>query len=153
MASPQFEKLVNIIRANKRPPGDHPVEKLRAGMEKTSLPPADDVTATGVDAGGVPAEWVETPGADAGRVVLYLHGGGYVMGSLVTHRKLAATCRGAAGPGGRCSTPPSPPSPPRRVRPTTPCRPTGGCCNRAWRRAASPSPATRPAAASPSPRS
>ena len=38
MASPQFEKLVDIIRSNKRPPGDHPVEKLRAGMERTSLP-------------------------------------------------------------------------------------------------------------------
>src|SRR4051812_7782758 len=97
MASPQFQKLVDIIRANKRPPGDHPMEKLRAGMEKTSLAPADDVTATPVDAGGVPAEWVETPGADAGRVVLYLHGGGYVMGSLVTHRKLAGDVSRASG--------------------------------------------------------
>src|SRR3954447_12774809 len=97
MASPQFEKLVTLIRSNKRPPGDHPVEKLRAGMEKTSLPPADDVTATAVDAGGVPAEWVDTPGADAGRVVLYLHGGGYVGGSLVTHRKLAGDVSRASG--------------------------------------------------------
>jgi epsilon-lactone hydrolase len=89
MASPQFEKLVDIIRANKRPPGDHPVEKLRAGMERTSLPPGEDITATPVDAGGVAAEWVTAPGAAPERVVLYLHGGGYVMGSLTTHRKLA----------------------------------------------------------------
>jgi acetyl esterase/lipase len=97
MASPQFEKLVEIIRSNKRPPGDHPVEKLRAGMEKTSLPPGEDVTATPIDAGGVPAEWVETPGADAGKVVLYLHGGGFVMGSPVTHRKLAGDVSRASG--------------------------------------------------------
>jgi len=97
MASPQFEKLVEIIRSNKRPPGDHPVEKLRAGMEKTSLPPGEDVTATAVDAGGVPAEWVETPGVDPGHVVLYLHGGGYVMGSPVTHRKLAGDVSRASG--------------------------------------------------------
>src|SRR6476646_9905748 len=97
MARPQFEKLVEIIRSNKRPPCDHPVEKLRAGMEKTSLPPGEDVTATPVDAGGVPAEWVETPGADAGRVVLYLHGGGFVMGSPVTHRKLAGDVSRASG--------------------------------------------------------
>jgi monoterpene epsilon-lactone hydrolase len=97
MASPQFEKLVNLIRSNKQPPGDHPVEKLRAGMERTSLPPGDDITATAVDAGGVPAEWVDAPGADTGRVVLYLHGGGYVMGSPVTHRKLAGDVSRASG--------------------------------------------------------
>jgi acetyl esterase/lipase len=97
MASPQFEKLVDIIRSNKPPPGDHPVEKLRAGMEKTSLPPGDDVSAVPVDAGGVPAEWVDTPGADAAQVVLYLHGGGFVMGSPVTHRKLAGDISRASG--------------------------------------------------------
>jgi epsilon-lactone hydrolase len=97
MASPQFEKLVNLIRSNKQPPGDHPVEKLRAGMERASLPAADDITATAVDAGGVPAEWVSAPGADAARVVLYLHGGGYVMGSPVTHRKLAGDVSRASG--------------------------------------------------------
>jgi monoterpene epsilon-lactone hydrolase len=99
MASPQFEKLVDIIRANKRPPGDHPVEKLRAGMERTSLPPGEDITATPVAAGGVPAEWVAAPGAAPERVVLYLHGGGYVMGSLTTHRKLAGDVSRASGAG------------------------------------------------------
>src|SRR4051812_20893310 len=89
MASPQFEKLVNLIRSNKQPPGDHPIEKLRAGMERTSLPVGDDITVTAVDAGGVPAEWDDAPGAAPDRVVLYLHGGGYIMGSPVTHRKLA----------------------------------------------------------------
>ena len=41
-------------------------------------------------AGGVKAEWVSAPDADAGRAVLYLHGGGYVIGSINTHRSLAA---------------------------------------------------------------
>jgi acetyl esterase/lipase len=97
MASPQFEKLVNLIRSNKQPPGDHPVEKLRTGMERTSLAAGDDITATAVDAGGVPAEWVEAPGAAADRVVLFLHGGGYVMGSPTTHRKLAGDVSRASG--------------------------------------------------------
>jgi acetyl esterase/lipase len=39
---------------------------------------------------GVPAEWMEAPGAAEGRVFLLLHGGGYSSGSPVTHRKLAA---------------------------------------------------------------
>jgi len=35
-----------------------------------------------VNAGGVPAEWIAGPGAADDRVILYLHGGGYVMGSI-----------------------------------------------------------------------
>jgi acetyl esterase/lipase len=35
---------------------------------------------------GVVAEWIEPEGADSRRVLLYLHGGAYVMGSLNTHR-------------------------------------------------------------------
>ena len=34
-----------------------------------------DVTVEPVTANGVRAEWTSTPGADAGKVILYLHGG------------------------------------------------------------------------------
>lgn len=40
--------------------------------------------------GGVPAERLEHPGAAAGRTVLYLHGGGYIVGSTDSHRAVAA---------------------------------------------------------------
>jgi acetyl esterase/lipase len=89
MASPQCEKLVAILRERRRPGTTPSVEKLRANMEKMSLPPGDDVAAETVDAGGVPAEWVSTPNTNDATVILYLHGGGYIMGSVVTHRKLA----------------------------------------------------------------
>jgi acetyl esterase/lipase len=49
-----------------------------------------DVTVDTVSAGGVPAEWTTTPGADRTSAVLYLHGGGYVIGSLDSHRHLVA---------------------------------------------------------------
>jgi acetyl esterase/lipase len=43
----------------------------------------------GVDAGGVPAQWcVPAQGETPERVVLYLHGGGYVFGSPATHRDI-----------------------------------------------------------------
>jgi monoterpene epsilon-lactone hydrolase len=45
----------------------------------------------------VPAEWVRTPGVSDDCVVLYLHGGGYVIGSLVTHRSLVARVGRASG--------------------------------------------------------
>ncbi len=97
MASPQFEKLVGILR-DRRQPTDHvPVEKLRAGMEATALPVADDISVVEIDAGGIPAEWVAAPGVADDRAVLYLHGGGYVMGSPTTHRKLAGEVSRASG--------------------------------------------------------
>jgi phosphinothricin tripeptide acetyl hydrolase len=43
----------------------------------------------------VPAEWLRPPAAVAGRVVLYLHGGGYVIGSPRSHRHLAAAIASA----------------------------------------------------------
>ena len=43
-----------------------------------------------VDAGGVPAEWVMAPGANSQRRVLYIHGGGFVMGSPKSHRNITS---------------------------------------------------------------
>jgi acetyl esterase/lipase len=40
------------------------------------------------DVEGMAAEWLRPAGAPAERVLLYLHGGGYVLGSLNTHRSL-----------------------------------------------------------------
>src|SRR4030095_322555 len=50
---------------------------------------APDAKVEKVDAGGVQAEWVMAPACDTGREILYLHGGGYAIGSLNTHRRLA----------------------------------------------------------------
>ncbi|MBX9699354.1 MAG: alpha/beta hydrolase, partial [Acetobacteraceae bacterium] len=56
-----------------------------------------DVTVEPVTANGVPAEWTSTPGADATRALLYLHGGGYVSGSLTSHRHVVAEAGRQAG--------------------------------------------------------
>jgi acetyl esterase/lipase len=40
---------------------------------------------------GMTAEWTRPAGADPRRVLLYFHGGGYVLGSLNTHRSLVGT--------------------------------------------------------------
>ncbi|MCL2430314.1 MAG: alpha/beta hydrolase, partial [Alphaproteobacteria bacterium] len=55
------------------------------------------ITLQSVTANGVAAEWTSSPGADAKRVVLYLHGGGYVFGSILSHRHLVAEIGRAAG--------------------------------------------------------
>lgn len=41
-----------------------------------------------VDAGGVPAEWIAPPDIRASRTILYLHGGGFRLGSIDSHRDL-----------------------------------------------------------------
>ena len=60
-------------------------------------PVPDDVLVTEVTAGGVPAHWLAAPGADAGRVLLFLHGGGYELGSLRSDGELAARLGRASG--------------------------------------------------------
>jgi acetyl esterase/lipase len=50
------------------------------GVYDAPLP--TDVVVEDVDAHGVPARWLRPPGADVGHVILYFHGGGYMMGSI-----------------------------------------------------------------------
>jgi acetyl esterase/lipase len=47
---------------------------------------------------GRDAEWITMPNSAPDRVLLYLHGGGYVLGSPRTHRELATriACEAAA---------------------------------------------------------
>lgn len=73
------------------------VAEQRAGFEMMAQPVAADVVCTPVSAGGVPAEWIAAPGADAARTILYLHGGGYVLGSIATHREMCGRISRAAG--------------------------------------------------------
>ena len=50
-----------------------------------------------VSAGGVRAHWLVPPGSDPDRVLLFLHGGGYQLGSLHSDGELAARLGRAAG--------------------------------------------------------
>ncbi len=97
MAGAEITKLKNIIREKALPPGvEPPLEQMRKAMEKVAFRVADDVKAEPVTVAGRPAEWVRAPGIQAGRAILYLHGGGYVMGSINTHRSLAGEVSRAA---------------------------------------------------------
>ena len=62
----------------------------------SSLPLDDDIETERVGANGVPAEWITAPESQAGRVIMYLHGGGYLFGSVRTHRVMLAHMARAA---------------------------------------------------------
>jgi len=57
---------------------------------------ARDVTVEPVNANGVRAEWTATPADDRDAALLYVHGGGYVIGSLDSHRHLVSEAGRAA---------------------------------------------------------
>ncbi len=67
----------------------------------SQFPLAEDVVYEGINAGGVAAEWIstgETNGQTAdGRVMLYLHGGGYVIGSMRAYRGFLSRVSRATG--------------------------------------------------------
>ena len=96
MASAELTKVLELM--GQRPLNSNAtLEEMRAGMEAGSFPATEAATVTSVDANGVPGEWVTVPESDPNRRMLYVHGGGYVMGSPVTHRRL---CEGIARAGG-----------------------------------------------------
>ena len=60
------------------------------------LPMDDDIETERVGVNGVPAEWIWAPESEDSRVILYLHGGGYLFGSARTHRVMLAHMARAA---------------------------------------------------------
>ena len=100
MPSDMLQTIIEMMRAQRSvipPELDH--VSMRANMESMTglMPLPADVKAEPVTVNGVPAEWVSTPDADPQRVVLYLHGGAYVIGSVNTHRDLVGRISRASG--------------------------------------------------------
>ena len=74
------------------------VEGQRASMDAFAgmLPTIENTKIEPVALGGVKGERIAAPGASSARTILYLHGGGYVVGSSTSHRPLAAQFSQAA---------------------------------------------------------
>jgi acetyl esterase/lipase len=89
MPSPQLKLVIDMLR-NAPAVAGADVLAMRANMEKAvaAVPVPAGVAFTRVRANGVPAEWTVAEGARDDVAIVYLHGGGYVMGSLDTHRGL-----------------------------------------------------------------
>ncbi|MGD9601435.1 MAG: alpha/beta hydrolase [Gammaproteobacteria bacterium] len=98
MTLAEITKIKGLLRAKALPPGAQtPIPERRALMEKLAFRAAEDVAVEMATVANRPAEWLRVPASDPSRVVLYLHGGGYVMGSPNTHRSLAGELARAAG--------------------------------------------------------
>jgi phosphinothricin tripeptide acetyl hydrolase len=75
------------------------IAERRAQYEKAerAFPTPADVAIERLAAPERPAEWLAPPGVRTDAALLYLHGGGYVIGSPRSHRHLAAALARAAG--------------------------------------------------------
>jgi acetyl esterase/lipase len=78
---------------------DLSVEQFRSTIRRRDamFRPPPDVAIRAAEVGGVPCEWLSPPGAAPGPVILYLHGGAWVLGWTSMHRRLVAHLCLAAG--------------------------------------------------------
>ena len=96
MPQTEIDAVRALLSAKPRPVG---WEERRRRIEEVGAvwPVAGDVKLEPVDLDGVPGEWSIVPGADASRVLIYFHGGGYCSGSIVSHRRLVTEAGRAGG--------------------------------------------------------
>ncbi len=96
MAQNEIDAIRALLGSKPRPVGW--AERRRRLDEVGSVwPVAEDVTLEAVDLDGVPGEWSIVPGSEASRVLLFLHGGGYCSGSILSHRRMVSEAGRAAG--------------------------------------------------------
>lgn len=90
MTASELESLITLFRERGQLENPTVAEmRERFGTLADLLPTPTDAIISTLSVGAVPAEFVQTDDWDQATTVLYLHGGGYVIGSPATHRTLA----------------------------------------------------------------
>ncbi len=99
MASAEFQNMLTMFRAMAdQPMVEISVEEQRARYDSigSMFPVPEDVTVQEVTAGGVTCEWITTAESENERVIFYVHGGGYVIGSIKGYREFGGRLSRAA---------------------------------------------------------
>ncbi len=80
------------LTERKNAPALATLQEVRASYEEmvSKIPLFVNTEIEKIEVNGIKAEWVTAPNVDKNYVVLYLHGGAYVLGSINTHRALAS---------------------------------------------------------------
>ena len=86
-----IERLKELVRERSKR-GELPLDERRTVMDGNAgvFPVPAGVAIERADLDGLGAEWAIPQGAEDAPVVLYFHGGGYLIGSSVSHRHLTS---------------------------------------------------------------
>jgi epsilon-lactone hydrolase len=87
MADGEINEIRALLASKPRPVG-WAQRRSRIDEVGAAWPVAQDIRSTPVEFDGISAEWSLAPGADASRVILFFHGGGYCSGSILSHRRM-----------------------------------------------------------------
>src|SRR5258708_19101286 len=95
---PDIETFRNLWKKRVATRGQTTIPEQRASFdgEMGAVPLAQGCTAESLDLSGIPAEKIRHAGAAPGKVLLYLHGGGHMFGSIRSHRHLVSRLAVAA---------------------------------------------------------
>jgi epsilon-lactone hydrolase len=88
----EFETIATVLRTSADVSVLLPLSIQRYAVDGPR-PDSDivkETTIVSVRAGGVPGHWFSRPESHSDRVIIYLHGGGYSVGSVRSHRDLIA---------------------------------------------------------------
>lgn len=97
VASAENTQLIKRLRETKAVAGATVEENRRLFDEgAAAFVVPENIAREKIDAGGVPCEWFRVSSAAKG-AVLYLHGGGFVIGSTISHGALIARIAAASG--------------------------------------------------------
>ena len=96
MSAQQLQAILQMAAQNPPPAQGSPAQ-LRAWFDTNNshMPPATGLQVTPLSisdgaGGAMGAELLSTPGADPAKLVIYYHAGGFVFGSLASHRTLCS---------------------------------------------------------------
>jgi epsilon-lactone hydrolase len=95
MPTVEIDEIRALLTSQPRPVG-WPERRQRLDEVGSISPVANDVTLESIDMEGVSGEWSMAPGCHPGRVLIFLHGGGYCSGSIRSHRRMVTEAGRAA---------------------------------------------------------
>lgn len=99
MASKELEDVLRLLESAAAADPNASLEDRRQAYDNigSMFPISDGTKCEDAVIGGVSGLWIEAKDASADKAILYLHGGGYVIGSPTSHRHLTEALSAASG--------------------------------------------------------
>ena len=99
MPSVEHEAFVTVLTTAPAPEVAPTLQEQRDNYRAMlgANPIADDITIEETTIAGCAADWVSAPNSDKGKAILYLHGGGYIIGDNIAYREFASRLARATG--------------------------------------------------------